>query len=136
MNLSTRIFDDYLPSLGAQAFAPFAAEEALKVDIAESAKGYTVTADVPGYARSDLAVEFSDGVLKLEARAATAATEAEAKDQPSYLYKERSRGRRARSFRFADEVNGKKIDAKLADGVLEVFVPKAASPAQRTVEIK
>ena len=135
MNLSNALFDSYFPSIASQAVA---SGSSLKVDIVENDKGYTVTADVPGYSRDDLEVEFNDGILKLEARIQDSTGEAQKDEKGSrrYVYRERHSGRQARSFRFADDVDGKKIDAKLTDGVLEVFIPKAAREKQRLVAIK
>jgi HSP20 family protein len=100
------------------------------VDLAERADHYLLTIEVPGLARTDIRLEFVDGVL-------TVRGERQTKDccPERYLQLERGQGPFSRAFRFATPVDGSAITAELADGVLSVVVPKIPSVEARSVEI-
>ena len=79
------------------------------VDLAERADHYLLTIEVPGLARTDIRLEFTDGVL-------TVRGERQAKDccPERYLQLERGQGPFSRAFRFATPVDGSAISAELA----------------------
>jgi len=102
------------------------------VDITEDAAGYKVTAELPGMDEKDIEVALSDDVLTIKGEK-TAATEKQ--DENTYL-SERCYGAFQRSFVVPEGVDGDKIKADFAKGVLTVMLPKAAPAVKKTIEVK
>jgi HSP20 family protein len=100
------------------------------VDLAERSDHFLLTIEVPGLARSDVRLDYADGVL-------TVRGERKAKEvcPERFLQLERGQGPFSRAFRFASPVAGDRITADLIDGVLTITIPKAAPPEPRHVEI-
>lgn len=92
---------------------------AFKTDIKEADKGYVLEAELPGYAKDEIAVEFNDGELTI----AVNKSETKEDKKGNYLRKERRIGRMSRTFVF-DNVNGDGIKAEFKDGVLKLELPK------------
>jgi HSP20 family protein len=116
-NLFPDLFSD---SFFSRPLAPF------KTDIKEADKEYVLEAELPGYSKEDIAVEYNDGELTI----AVNKEESSEDKNGNYLHKERRVGRMSRTFVFED-VNGDGIKAEFKDGVLKLSVPKL-----ETVETK
>jgi len=102
------------------------------VDIIEDAAGYKVTAELPGMDEKDIEVALSDDVLTIKGEKTA---ETEKQDANTYL-SERCYGAFQRSFVVPDGVDGDKIKADFAKGVLTVMLPKAAPAVKKTIEVK
>ena len=100
------------------------------VDIFETGDAITVLADMPGVKADQLAVDLRDNVLTLTGRVTSnrAASETD-------VFREYEAGTFFRQFTLAETIDQSKIDAKLADGVLRLELPKLerAKPRQITV---
>jgi HSP20 family protein len=103
------------------------------VDITETENGYTIKADLPGLAKEDIKVSVEDGVLLLSGEKKQ---EVEKKEKNGYYHFERSCGSFCRSFTLPTHVDGKNIDAKYANGVLEVHLKKTAESKPKAIEVK
>jgi HSP20 family protein len=119
-NLFPEIFSDDL-------FKPFAS---FKTDIKEADKEYVVEAELPGYAKEEITVEYNDGELTISANK-DEVTEAK---KDNYLRKERRVGRTIRTFVF-DNVNGDEIKAEFKDGVLKLSLPKLETAESKAKKI-
>ncbi len=115
-NLLPDIFSD-------DFFKPFAS---FKTDIQETDQEYVVEAELPGYTKEEIALEYNDGELSISANK----EETTETKKDNYLRKERRLGRVARTFVF-DNINGDNIKAEFKDGVLKLNLPKL-----ETVETK
>lgn len=104
-----------------------------KVDITESESGYTIKADLPGIAREDIKVSMADGVLSISGEKKH---EVEKKEKNRYYHFERSYGQFSRSFALPAHVDGKNIEAKYANGVLEVRLKKTEESRPKAIEVK
>jgi HSP20 family protein len=104
------------------------------MDIVETAKELTVTAELPGIDQKDIDVSVEDGVLTIRGEKND---EREQEDKRVYLY-ERSYGSFQRAFTLPTNVDATKVAAEFAKGVLKVHLPKdgEAKPKGRKVEIK
>ena len=104
------------------------------VDIAETEADYKVTAELPGVAEDDIDVKFSDGMLTITGEK----HEEKEEKKADYFLSERRYGAFKRSFRVANGIDAYKIDAKFANGVLTVTLPKTAEARKksRTVPVK
>lgn len=106
---------------------------------------------MPGVKKEDIKLSFNDqGTLTIEAErheekeetkpAAAAAAEGEgeaAAEGPKYYFKETTFGKVYRSIKLPSNADTAHVDARLADGVLHVSIPKRApAPSERTIEIK
>lgn len=132
-------FEDVMNSFWAPFTAwtqqlPFASPYAMRSDVRETEKEYTVKADLPGLKKEEIHLDFTDGVLTVSAERKQ---ENEVKGEGGYLRRERSTGAFRRSYGFED-ADGEGITAQYADGVLTVTVPKAKEqkPKGRRIDIQ
>ena len=135
-----RLFDDFdgglwrsrlgRPLFDVQPFWPretFAATPA--VDVAETEKGYEITAELPGMDEKNIEVKFADGILTIKGEK----HEEKEEKKKDYYLSERSYGSFQRSFQVPDSVQADKIEANFKKGVLTVSLPKSAE-AQKAVK--
>ena len=100
------------------------------MDVRRSESGWTVTADLPGARREDLEVLLEEDVLTL-----TAPIRDEAPEGYSRIHGELAQGQWQRSFRLPREADPDALEARLADGVLTLHMPRQA-PRERRIEIQ
>jgi HSP20 family protein len=100
------------------------------VDIFETDGGLTVVADLPGVRNQDLDIRVEEGVLTIQAQAATPAETGES------LRREFALRGYHRAFQLSDKVAVDKIEAELKNGVLTLRLPKAEAAKPRRVEVK
>lgn len=103
------------------------------VDITESETGYAIKADLPGLAKEDIKVSVEDGVLSIIGEKKR---EVEKKEKNRYYHFERSYGKFCRSFTLPAHVDGKNIEARYANGVLEVHLKKTGEAKPKEIEVK
>jgi len=117
-------------SLGA-SIAGFFSPSADAVDASDS---YQLSIELPGVKESDIDVTLQSGVLSIKGEKKQ---EREEKTK-SYYFSERSYGRFQRSFRVPADVVEEKIEARFADGVLKIVLPRETpkEPVAKKVEIK
>jgi len=100
------------------------------VDLEEQDDAYVVEAEVPGVKREDVNIELVGNEL-------TITGEIKEKERKGVL---RRKTRRVGRFEFRvalpNQVDPEKIDAKLAEGVLTVRVPKSERAQRRQIEVK
>jgi HSP20 family protein len=103
------------------------------VDVAETAGGYAVHAELPGVAKDDIHVTVDGDLVTLRAEVKPAEQRSEGEEKGvKWLRVERRAGQLARSFRLPAEVDSAKAEAKYDNGVLRLTLPKkAAVNAQR-----
>ena len=82
------------------------------VDVYEGAGEYLVFADIPGVKKEDVEMEFAQGELRIHA------------------------GEYRRVFTIGSDVDVEKISADLANGVLQVHLPKLESAKPRQIKIR
>jgi HSP20 family molecular chaperone IbpA len=90
----------------------------LGFDVKEDEKSFTLSLDVPGISREDLAISVEGAVVRIE-------TKGEAKRQYKAAYE------------LADEIDAEATTAKLENGVLTLTLAKKVPVSNaRTIEIK
>jgi HSP20 family protein len=99
-------------------------------DILERADEYVVRVDVPGADEGSVGVRFDQGVLSIEARPGAAR-------DPGWLplHAEYEPGAYAREFRLGEGIDVDAIRASLANGVLELRLPKTERRRSRTIAV-
>ncbi|MEQ8174443.1 MAG: Hsp20/alpha crystallin family protein [Syntrophomonadaceae bacterium] len=106
-------FQDMMPASPEAKVKPF------RVDIKESEAAYTIEADLPGFSKEAIEVEYDNNYLTIGARK----EESKDEEKENYLRRERSWGEFRRSF-YIDNIKKTAIEASFADGVLKVVLPK------------
>jgi len=101
------------------------------VDIFETEDRISLLADMPGVKVKDLKIDLRDSVLTLSGRVDAGSHEKEA----SVLCEFES-GTYFRQFTLSEMIDQAKIDAKLADGVLRLELPKAERAKPRQIAVK
>lgn len=128
-----RMFENFNRAWSSLPLALHANGEGLvRMDCAESPDGIELTAEMPGLKEKDVQVVLQDGVLTIsgEKRA-----EKERKDK-GYKFIERSYGAFSRSIELPDGIDGAKIKATIADGVLKVTAPRRPSAEPQKIEVQ
>lgn len=97
------------------------------LDVREHDEGWTLTADLPGLRPDDLDIHWEGDHLVLQGKVGQAPSGEETEDEGwTLVRRERGAGTFARRVRFARPVDADGIEARLADGVLTVSVPRRA----------
>ena len=106
----------------------------MRVDVTENDKAYTVKADIPGVKKEDINVRIDGNVVQIDAEARS---EKETKgNRDKVLRSERYYGTISRTFSLAQDVDDGNVQAKYADGVLTLELPKKAAPSTRKIAIQ
>lgn len=104
------------------------------VDIAETAQGYEITAELPGIDEKNVEVKYANGTLTIKGEKKDDRQE----KQENYYLSERNYGAFQRAFRVPDGVDPDKVEASFRNGVLTVKLPKTpeAQKTEKRIEIK
>jgi HSP20 family protein len=130
----SNLFDDFL---GNGIFNAWDRDISLvnypRVDIVEEKDTYKITADMPGLDKKEIAVEIKNGVLSLSGEKKEEKTE---KDKNRYYHYERRFGSFRREFALPDHVDADHVEAKYANGVLELTLRKTEAAKPKQIEVK
>ena len=98
----------------------------MKTDVKETASGYELDIDLPGFKKDQISVKLEDGYLTI---AAAKGVDKDEQDQRGhYIRRERYSGSLSRSFYVGDAVKQEDIHASFSDGILRLSVPKQDRP--------
>jgi HSP20 family protein len=104
----------------------------LNVDVAEKNGAYVVKGDLPGVKKDDIRITVDGAQVTLEAEVKQEkTTEAE-----RVLHTERSYGKVSRVFTLPQEIDEAAVEARFADGVLELKLPKKQAAARKQITIQ
>ena len=109
------------------------AKNLMKTDVRETAEGYEMDIELPGFKKEDIKLDVENDCLTISAE-----RKAETKDEKeNYVKRERVYGSFTRCFDVSG-INVDGIEASYTDGMLNVTLPKKAAevPASRRLEIK
>jgi HSP20 family protein len=90
------------------------------MDLVEADDHFALKADLPGLSEEDVAIEVSDGVLRVSGERKVESS----KEGKGWYRVERSFGRFSRSLTLPEGVDADAIQASFDRGVLEVRIPK------------
>ncbi len=102
-------------------------QRALGVNIREQDDAYVLSALVPGLKAEDLNIQILENVVSIEGNYQDADGE--------YLLNELPSGSFRRALRLPTEVETDKVEAKIADGVLTLNLPKAETARPKKINI-
>lgn len=100
-----------------------------RTDVQENEHGYVLQLDVPGIAKTDLNVQVENDTLTIKGDRKLAGT------PEGYHRVERPFGSFSRTFLLPEFVNPAAIEAKLSDGVLNLFLPRREEAKPRQVQV-
>ncbi|MBT3515242.1 MAG: Hsp20/alpha crystallin family protein [Nitrospina sp.] len=102
-----------------------------KVDIAESANNFLITAELPGLDSKNVDLTLDDGTLTIKGEK----KEVTINTQGEYYSRECSYGKFRRTFQIPEKIDQKKIDASFVNGVLTVTMPKISETKKEAKKI-
>ncbi len=105
----------------------------IKVDVAEKNGGYLVRAELPGVKKEDIQLTIDGAQVTL---AAEIKREKDAAEGERVLHTERVYGKVSRSFTLPQEIDEAAAQARYADGVLELTLPKKVAAARKQIAIQ
>jgi len=103
-------------------------QPALGVNIHEEDEAYVLSALVPGLSAEDLNIQVLEDVLRIEGEYKL--------DEAQYLVRELPHGSFTRTLRLPTVIDADHVEAKIADGVLTLKLPKAESARPKKINIK
>ena len=117
--------------------APAESEEVQPVrrpisDVYETGDSLVFTMELPGFDKSEIEVNVSNGYLEVKGE-----HKSQDKEDRTYRQVQRWHGRFQRSFRLPRGLDRDKVSAELKNGVLSISIPKlkAAKPRQIAVRV-
>lgn len=108
---------------GARLYRPVA-------DIVETEAGVTLAIDMPGVAPEDVEIDLEKHVLTIRGRS----KQTQAGDF-QLVYAEYGEGDYERAFTLSEDLDEKKIKARMRDGVLTLTLPRAAAAKPRRIAV-
>ena len=105
----------------------------IRVDVKETPDAYTVHAEIPGVKKEDIAVDIERNEVTI---AAEVKRETGAKEGEKWLRTERFHGKAERRFALPQEIDEAQANARFADGVLELALPKKQAVTGRKVVVQ
>ena len=100
------------------------------IDIFDNGEGLVLRADLPGVSGESLELQVQDNKLTLFGR-----VKSPVPPGARIIHQEYGVGHFLRSFILSDEVDHERITAKLTNGVLEVFLPRAPKSEPRRIQV-
>jgi HSP20 family protein len=104
-----------------------------RVEISEKDNAYVVRGDLPGVRKEDINVSIDGDTVAITAEVKN---EKDVKDGERVLRSERYYGKVHRAFTLGQEVEEDSAQAKYADGVLELTLPKKAAVQAKRITIQ
>ena len=129
MNDTTRTHD--VATTGARSASADERTMTPRVDVFEDAAGITLLADLPGVPKESLELKIEGDTLLIEGSIVTPTPQ----DLQS-VYAEIRVPRYRRAFVLSRELDPKKIEANLRDGVLNLRIPKQEHAKPRRIEVR
>jgi HSP20 family protein len=113
-------------------------EHTLGINVHEEADAYVLSALVPGLKSEDLNIQVLEDVLRIEGdylRSAPQSGSVDKQDENEYLLRELPSGSFTRTLRLPSAIEAESVEAKIADGVLTLKLPKAESARPKKIQV-
>jgi HSP20 family protein len=105
----------------------------MKLDVTEKDGAYNVQAELPGVRKEDIQVRVDGNLVQIDAECRS---DREQKEGERVLRKERYYGSISRAFTLASDIDDSKVEAKYADGILTLLLPKKAAQTGNKINIQ
>ena len=99
-------------------------------DIYETPDNFMIVIDMPGVATENITIDMQNNELVINGEVSL-----ESYSDEKVIYNEYNIGHYHRHFVLSDAINRENIEAKMADGVLTLVLPKAMSVKPRRIEV-
>jgi HSP20 family protein len=103
-------------------------ERSLGVNIHEQDDAFILSALVPGLNAEDLNIQVLDDVVRIDGEYKA--------DENDYVVRELPSGQFTRTLRLPAAIDAEQVEAKIADGVLTLTLPKAESARPKKISIQ
>jgi HSP20 family protein len=107
----------------------------LGINIREEDDAYILSALVPGLSAEDLNIQVLEDVLRIEGEYKQSSP-VDTADEQDYLVRELPTGSFTRTLRLPSVIEADHVEAKIADGVLTLTLPKAESARPKKISVK
>ena len=107
----------------------------LSLNIREEEDAYVLSALVPGLKAEDLNIQVLDDVLRIEGEYQHGSPVDKA-EETDYLVRELPIGSFTRTLRLPSVIDADQVEAKIADGILTLTLPKAESARPKRISIQ
>ena len=104
-----------------------------RVEVAEKNNAYVLRGELPGVKKDDISITIDGDTVAISAEVKN---EKEVKDGERVLRSERHYGKVYRAFTLGQAVDETNANAKYADGVLELTLPKKAAVQAKRISIQ
>ena len=123
MNRNFDFFDpmNFFNEVGNLGRDMFSGDGSMKTDVVEHDKDYVVTAEMPGFKKEDIHVDYRDDTLRISGKSEV--NQSAKDDDGRILRQERSSQNVARSF-YLPSIDLDNVQAKYVEGVLTLTLPK------------
>jgi HSP20 family protein len=129
------LFDDLMKGFFVRPIAADTATAAppMKLEVSEQPEAFKVLAEIPGVKRDEIQVTIDGDQVTIGAEVRR---EKDVKEGERIVHSERYYGKVSRAFRLGADLDESKSQARYADGVLELILPKKATAAARKLTIQ
>ena len=103
-------------------------------DIVELEDGFHIYMDLPGVGKDGLGIDLRDNEVAIIGKTQPREDQA-GEDKEKVIHMEFAGGEYRRTFTLSDTVDRDRIEAKLKNGVLDLFLPKSEKTLPRRIEI-
>lgn len=103
-------------------------ERSLDINVREEENAYVLSALVPGLTADDLNIQVLEDVLRIQGQYRA--------DDNDYLVRELPNGSFTRTLRLPSVIDADQVEARIADGILTLTLPKAESARPKKISIK
>lgn len=136
--LSRDLFSDLFKDLSFQRqlskpFYELSIPESINIDISETPEAFTLQADIPGVKKEDINVTIENRQVQISVQAKQ---EKEEKKDEKIILSERYFGYVSRTVSLPADIDQTKVEAKYADGVLSLKLPKAQAQSNNRIAIQ
>lgn len=107
-------------------------ERTLGINIREEDDAYVLSALVPGLKAEELNIQVLEDVLRIEGEY----KQSSPADEADYLVRELPGGSFTRTLRLPSVIDAEQVEAKIADGVLTLTLPKAESARPKKISVQ
>lgn len=121
------------PVVGAGEAGGAAGAGRLRVEVTEQPEAFKVYAEIPGVRKDEIQVTIDGDQVAISAEVRR---EKDAKEGERVLHTERYYGKVSRAFRLGQDIDQSQAQAKYADGVLELTLPKKQTASARQLSIQ
>ena len=114
-------------------------QHTLGVNIREEDESYVLSALVPGLKAEDLNIQVLDDIVRIDGeykRSTPQSGSVDKQDENQYLMQELPNGSFTRTLRLPAVIDADHVEAKIADGVLTLTLPKAESARPKKINIQ